>query len=421
VVLSCGQICCGSWGLNAVVDELFLRHSSAEPDTWRRIAITVRARFRLTENAGAASLPGPPQHRTHGALHRAAADTLQGFLALKQRTVAVLTLGAKRASLFAYALIHGIRMLRLETKADLDALHTGNIKESISLEYKASPAIDKNDNNKKVEMARDVSAFANANGGQIVYGMTEKDHEPTGLDNGVDEKAYPEIWFEQVLQQHIRPPIPGLGIRHVPLITPMVAVVIEVPATKADPHQVSDGRYYRRHNYNRLIMEHYEVRDSMRRAVDPALVVGFDLLQGDAAYKTVEFNQYGDQSDPIAVGAVVRNNSNQPSMYTVVSIFIDRRVKILNPGNFENPNFQKFSETDIRHHLRHSMGIPGGYPIFREMPVSLGPFQFTISDRLLGQKLALGYQVRAPGCFEESHGHIEIGQSGQMWLRMPPS
>jgi hypothetical protein len=177
----------------------------------------------------------------------------------------------------------------------------------------------------------------------------------------------------------------------------MVAVVIEVPATKADPHQVSDGRYYRRHNYNRLIMEHYEVRDSMRRAVDPALVVGFDLLQGDAAYKTVEFNQYGDQSDPIAVGAVVRNNSNQPSMYTVVSIFIDRRVKILNPGNFENPNFQKFSDTDIRHHLRHSMGIPGGYPIFREMLVSLKPFSslslIVCSVRNLRSAIRFGHPV----------------------------
>jgi hypothetical protein len=67
-------------------------------------------------------------------------------------------------------------MLKLETQADLEALHAGNIKESISLEYKASPAIDKKDDNKKTEMARDVSAFANADGGQIVYGMTEKDH-----------------------------------------------------------------------------------------------------------------------------------------------------------------------------------------------------------------------------------------------------
>jgi hypothetical protein len=81
-------------------------------------------------------------------------------------------------------------MLTLEKRSQLEALHTGNVKESLTLEYKASPAIDKRDDIKKLEMARDVSAFANADGGQIVYGMTESDHEPTGLDEGVDEKAH---------------------------------------------------------------------------------------------------------------------------------------------------------------------------------------------------------------------------------------
>jgi predicted HTH transcriptional regulator len=68
-------------------------------------------------------------------------------------------------------------------------------------------AIDKANDTKKIEMARDVSAFANADGGQLVYGMTERDHEPAGLDQGIEAKLYPEIWFEQVLQQHITPSI----------------------------------------------------------------------------------------------------------------------------------------------------------------------------------------------------------------------
>jgi hypothetical protein len=313
-------------------------------------------------------------------------------------------------------------MLKLETKAELEALHTGNVKESLQLEYKASPAIDKKDDKKKIEMARDISAFANAEGGQIVYGMTENDdHEPGGLDQGIDKQAYTLIWIEQVLQQHITPAIPGLKPRHVPLTGKMVAVVINVPATKSDPHQVSDGRYYRRHNYNRLIMEHYEVRDAFRRAVDPALVIEFDLFKGDAAYKTVEFSTYRDVSDPIALGAFIRNNSNQPAMHTVISIFIDRRVKIANRDGYEEVGPTHLAENDIRLHLRQMMGIPGGYPIFKEMPIGLGPFTFTIGNRLLGQRLSLGYQIRSPGCFKENHGFIELGGSGQMFLRMPPN
>jgi hypothetical protein len=310
-------------------------------------------------------------------------------------------------------------MLTLENRSELDALHAGNVKESLTLEYKASGAIDKKDDNKKLEMARDVCAMANAVGGQIVYGMTEKDHEPAGLDDGVDSKTYPEIWFEQVLQQHITPAIPGLRIRHVPLKKPMVAVVIDVPASRADPHQVSDGRYYRRHNFNRLIMEHYEVRDAMRRAVDPDLEIDFELFLGDAAYKNFEFSEYQDLSDPLPLGAFIRNNSNQPAMYTVVSILIDSRVKITNRDGFDEVGLATIGPKDRRHHLRQKMGIPGGYPIFREMPLALGPFYFTISNRLLGQKLSLGYQIRSPGCFRENHGFLEVGQSGQIALRMP--
>jgi predicted HTH transcriptional regulator len=81
-------------------------------------------------------------------------------------------------------------MLTLEKKSQLEALQIANIKESLTLEYKASPAVDKRDDTKKLEMARDVCAFANADGGQIVYGMTEHDHEPAGLDDGTDEAQY---------------------------------------------------------------------------------------------------------------------------------------------------------------------------------------------------------------------------------------
>ena len=77
-------------------------------------------------------------------------------------------------------------MLALATETELTALHIEVVKESLHLEYKASDAIDKRDNRTKVEMARDVSAFANADGGQIIYGMKEKDHEPDGLDAGLD-------------------------------------------------------------------------------------------------------------------------------------------------------------------------------------------------------------------------------------------
>lgn len=309
-------------------------------------------------------------------------------------------------------------MLQLETKADLDALYSGNVKESISLEYKASAAVDKKDDSKKLEMARDVSAFANADGGQIVYGMAEKDHEPAGLDDGLDAKTYPEIWFEQVLQQHVTPNIPGLRPRHAPLSEGRVAVVIDIPASKGDPHQVSDGRYYRRHNFNRLAMEHYEVRDAFRRAVDPDLYLEFDDLKGAAAYKSVEFTKFRDRSDPIGIGTRIINKSNQPAMYTSISVLIDRRVQLDSTGQYTNHGIVDLGNNDQRHHLQLLIMVPSNVPIFKELPFPIGQFSFTISDRLLGQSLPLSYAIRSPGCLRDAHGVIEIGHSGQLHIRM---
>jgi hypothetical protein len=306
-------------------------------------------------------------------------------------------------------------MLRLETKGDLDALHSGNVKESLHLEYKASPSIDKKDENRKLEMARDVSAFANGDGGQIVYGMAEKDHEPAGLDNGIDPKIYPEIWFEQVLQQHITPGIRGLKIRHVPLGDGCVAVVIDIPAATGDPHQVSDGRYYRRHNFNRLRMEHYEVRDAFRRATSPHLFVELTLSGNNS--QLVEFSWGDELSKPISLGVSVSNRANQPEHYTIVKVGLDAALALRSDGHFE----QRATEADARgrrhHWLSRSLSSPPDPPIFKESdPRFVGMPTFALrSSQLHSAIFYLTTVVQTPG-FEDQQNWILMIREGVLTL-----
>ena len=63
-------------------------------------------------------------------------------------------------------------MLELKTKTDLDSLILNHIEENIHLDYKAADALSKSDNKKK-EISKDVSAFANSDGGVIIYGIRE--------------------------------------------------------------------------------------------------------------------------------------------------------------------------------------------------------------------------------------------------------
>ena len=88
-------------------------------------------------------------------------------------------------------------MLKLETKADLQRLITEGINESLTLDYKASPALGKGDKQRD-ELCKDVTAFANSAGGQIVYGVEENKHVPTKLDDGADPSITKE-WVEQIV------------------------------------------------------------------------------------------------------------------------------------------------------------------------------------------------------------------------------
>jgi predicted HTH transcriptional regulator len=65
------------------------------------------------------------------------------------------------------------RMLKLTTRDDLQRLIDDEIQESLTLDYKASPALAK-DSKSRDELCKDVSAFANSAGGQIIYGIEEK-------------------------------------------------------------------------------------------------------------------------------------------------------------------------------------------------------------------------------------------------------
>ena len=70
-------------------------------------------------------------------------------------------------------------------------------------EFKSCAAIDKKDDEKKTEIGRDVSAFANSDGGCIVYGVSEKKHRPHKLDDGFDPGVISKEWLEQIILSHI--------------------------------------------------------------------------------------------------------------------------------------------------------------------------------------------------------------------------
>jgi hypothetical protein len=311
----------------------------------------------------------------------------------------------------------GVPMLKLDTEAELAALHTGNVKESLYLEYKASDAVDKKDDKKKLEIARDVSAFANSMGGQIVYAMTEHEHEPTGLDQGIDPKTYPTLWFDQILQQHITPNLMGLDIKHVPLASGNVAVRISVPPGTGDPHQVSDGKYYRRHNFNRLAMDHYEIKGLFYRTTTPDLFVEFALRRGDNT--SIEFGGGEEMSQRVPLQMFINNRSAQPAFHTVVQIGIHSDIAIINLNGFSKVG-RTGKGKDAQDWVDFKIMPRNNLPIFKEVSFTLPTIDLGFHSQLLQavHRFKLSVKTITPGQITSADWYLH--QEGQHLTLLHP-
>jgi hypothetical protein len=160
------------------------------------------------------------------------------------------------------------------------------LEENTILEYKAAAALDTTTGKKK-EIAKDVSAMANAAGGTILYGVKEFDqpdkrHLPERFDP-VERTQFSREWLEQVITSNIRPKVEGLIITPVDINTGSnhVVYVVEVPKSTT-AHQVTadnDNRYYKRVNVTVHSMEDHEIRDVMNRSVVPNAEVEFSFTR----------------------------------------------------------------------------------------------------------------------------------------------
>lgn len=151
----------------------------------------------------------------------------------------------------------------------LDLIEIG-ARESNVLEFKSCAALGKG---KGLEVAKDVSAFANAGGGTIVYGVIENrdTHTAERLDQGYDPNDISELWLEQVIDSNIQQRLENVVIRPISLdqTSPgKVAYVVWVPASNRAPHMVNH-RYHKRRNFSVVEMEEDEVRDRYRREAFP--------------------------------------------------------------------------------------------------------------------------------------------------------
>src|SRR5690348_12868598 len=105
------------------------------------------------------------------------------------------------------------------TIVDIDQMIRDQLQENIHLDYKASKAISPA---ARDEISKDVSAFANSDGGVLIYGVEEKDHFPVRIDDGVDDSVVSREWLENTITSRISPKVSDVRILPIPESMPFL-------------------------------------------------------------------------------------------------------------------------------------------------------------------------------------------------------
>jgi hypothetical protein len=305
------------------------------------------------------------------------------------------------------------------TESDLAAFIENKIQEHLQLDYKRSEALSRKDHC-YTELSKDVAAFANSAGGQIIYGIAEKDYLPERIDDGVNATELKREWLEQVISSNIHPKIDGLKIYQIGLPSrgaDQVAYVIDIPqSTSRAPHQSRDHRYYKRYNFQSVAMEDYEIRDIMRRATTPDLFIKFRFDSGQST--KVEIRPGAKETSSICLHAEIGNRSNTPAEYAVIDIYLDTFFGDLNTGSMSPRGLIKHGAREFNAFSRY-WRVQNQLPIFAEMTLPVETIMFTIRHDLLrhGFDFWIGYAIHAPGFSTEEFAPV-ILQGGTLF--MPP-
>lgn len=180
------------------------------------------------------------------------------------------------------------------TQADLEQLIRDGEQEGPHLDYKRElPTVW--DNGSKHALISDVTAFANASGGDIVYGVDENDDAQASrivpqVRPGIDQEVRR---LQDFLLNLVEPRLPGTEVYPVPVTvngTRGHVIIIRIPESWAGPHRVKTN-------------QHFFVRDGLRnRQLDMPEIRAQFLRTENRAQRVRDFRN--DRISKIMTGEV---------------------------------------------------------------------------------------------------------------------
>lgn len=156
------------------------------------------------------------------------------------------------------------------TEATLRKLVENQVRESITLDYKRDLP-GKGDDDAR-EFLRDVTAFANSEGGDLLFGISEAEgvaSELTGVtSSNMDADVRRLIDY---IKDCTDPRLHGFSVRAVELPTGSFVVHVRIPKSLEAPHMVQRGNYrqfFTRNPAGKHPMSTNEIRNAVLRTAD---------------------------------------------------------------------------------------------------------------------------------------------------------
>lgn len=152
---------------------------------------------------------------------------------------------------------------------DLRSLITAQVAEQRTLDYKRE--LPGNTEENKVELRADISSFANAAGGHLIFGIEAKNGVPTDLTGIETDDADGQILrLEAIAREGIKPRILGLATHAVNLASGRKVIVIRIPRSWEAPHMTVNasqwGRFYSRNSAGKYLLDIGEIRSIFIRS-----------------------------------------------------------------------------------------------------------------------------------------------------------
>src|SRR5260370_3183432 len=156
------------------------------------------------------------------------------------------------------------RELKDITEAELKRLIDDPVREGKTIEYKSELALSNDDQKRK--FLASITSFANASGGDIVFGVIAKDGKPIALKAIASFNPDADILkLRDIIRAHVEPKIFGIDFHPIELTSGGWMLVVRVPKTWAGAHMLTynnDFRFYTRDIAGRRLMDATEIRSA---------------------------------------------------------------------------------------------------------------------------------------------------------------